>query len=261
MKKLTQSQKIYLTVMGVAILAFVWDQCAGGAATPATSAKSLVVPPESATPVAVSETIKADEQNASGTAGMVFNADIKNYANRQPTGSGSQVINTALAGNANLPILSNHQIKTGRMIGLDQRLQIIARQDCLDLSELQNSFEAPRAWIASGLEAAEKPVITPEIADAQRMAQKIQEFKKEHARSIFVGPRAYVFVNGQGIFVGEKYDDFTLVAVEKDRALFELGGSQVTIPLVEDLKIQRNGSVIQNLKNITPSEKPALPSK
>ena len=269
MKKLTKSQKIYLAAMGVAALALVWDQCSKPPETPAVDASALLVKPSAGSP----ETEKPDgkAQPSSGTAGLVFfPEDTTAVKPKARVGNG---VRTAADARAAKNIASKNAAveNTVRIVidattdvpaeSLQTRIQKIANNECLDISELQNPFSVPRSWSGAASTDVIKPEANSTTVDADLLSRRIREFKKEQARSIVVGPRGYVFINGQGLFVGESYGDFTLIAVEKDRAVFEIKGSQVSIPLVEDMKIQRRGAVIENTKASESSAKTALQSR
>ena len=145
---------------------------------------------------------------------------------------------------------------------LDLRILAIAQEQGLDVMAMKNPFVIPRTWSGLGKPEVDKtPKVSVHQADIDLIRKKIQEFKKEHVSSVVVGNRGYVCLNGKGIFIGEKYDGFMLIAVEKDRAKFEINGVQVAIPLVEEFKVQRQGTVIENLSTTGPRDKMVSPSK
>ena len=279
--KLTKSKKISVSLLGVAVVALVWDQFSQPPQAPVPDASAIMIKSPDLESNGnrhggKTESEKSDgpARVATGTSGLVFYPDDRpNGAIAKPRVQSGK-LNTAvdtipanivlpvkLAANKNAPAekvfhdAATEAVSDGHGIALHARLQILASDECLDISELRNPFSIPQSWSGSAASTDErKPDISPAALDADLLSRKIREFKKEQARSIVVGPRGYVFVNGQGIFVGESYGDFILIAVEKDRAIFEIKGLQVSIPLVEDLKIQRRGTVIENLKT---SESPA----
>ncbi len=124
-----------------------------------------------------------------------------------------------------------------------QRLAVLAKDQQLDPNVSGNAFGVSKAWVA-------KPVKPASVADASVIQgpspKRVEAFREHHLGAVMVGLRGYANVDGQGVFVGEVFDDFKLLSVTKTAAVFECEGVQVQLRLALDPKLNRKGSLIEN---------------
>jgi hypothetical protein len=128
--------------------------------------------------------------------------------------------------------------------GLSQRLSSLARQQCLDAAAPDNAFGIPPEWLPEKpAPVPTVPVVPAEVETNKRLAEA---FRSHRLDAVMVGLRGYANVDGQGVFIGETFDKFTLLSVTKSSAIFGLDGVQVELRLAVDAKINRKGGVIDN---------------
>jgi hypothetical protein len=125
---------------------------------------------------------------------------------------------------------------------LASRLSAIARAQCLDASCPEDAFATLTPWVI------EKPVEVAPVAGSSQNGNKelADAFRHHHLDAVVVGRRGYANVEGQGIFVGEIFDGFTLVSVTKSSAVFGRDTARVELKLRLDSKLNHVGSMIEN---------------
>lgn len=128
--------------------------------------------------------------------------------------------------------------------GLSERLSNLARQQCLDAGAPENAFGIPPEW----LPAKPAPVVAVAAVPVEVETNKklAEAFRGHRLDAVMVGLRGYANVDGQGVFVGETFDKFTLLSVTKSSAIFGLDGVRVELRLAVDSKLNRKGGVIDN---------------
>lgn len=150
------------------------------------------------------------------------------------------------------PLIAASEVQSGRddsssanVAGhhFSQRLAVLAKDQQLDPNVSENAFGVPKAWVA-------KPINPASVTDASAISgprsRRVEAFREHHLGAVMVGLRGYANVDGQGVFVGEVFDDFKLLSVTKMAAVFEWEGVQVELRLAVDSKLNRKGSLIEN---------------
>jgi hypothetical protein len=128
--------------------------------------------------------------------------------------------------------------------GLGERLSSLAREKCLDAAGSENAFGIPPEWLPEKI--APVPTVPVVPAEAEANKKLAEAFRSHRLDAVMVGLRGYANVDGQGVFVGETFDKFTLLSVTKSSAIFGLDGVQVELRLAVDSKMNRKGGVIDN---------------
>ena len=128
--------------------------------------------------------------------------------------------------------------------GWFQRLARLASDACLDASNPDNAFEPP-GW---GHERVNDSNPATTIAEARSKAdiEAADAFRKHRLDMVMTGPRAYANVDGQGLFIGEVFDGFTLARVTKSTAVFARDQIRVELHLSTEANIKRRGTLIDN---------------
>jgi hypothetical protein len=125
-----------------------------------------------------------------------------------------------------------------------QRLALLASNECLDPSSVPDAFEASEAW-ANGKIANPAPAPSTQ-PDSKVNAELAAAFRKHRLDVVMVGARGYANVDGQGIFVGEMLDGFTLMQVTQKTAVFSRENLRVELRLPTDATLKHRGSIIEN---------------
>ena len=122
-------------------------------------------------------------------------------------------------------------------------MAILARDEQLDLTACDNAFGLPQKWVTRAVDPISPTVTAPLPTPNQK---RVDSFRQHRLNAVMVGKRGYANLDGQGVFIGEFFDDFKLVSVTKTAAVFELEGSRVELRLTDESKLNRKGSVIEN---------------
>ena len=110
-------------------------------------------------------------------------------------------------------------------IKLAKQLEILLPEECLDLNQARDAFSLPAAWLdelcAQNL---------PGQADAAARFAKSHQLKAV----LIDGQNNSALVDDHLLILGQKLDDFKLVAVNEDSATFEAGTKRVILKLKTD---------------------------
>ncbi len=124
-----------------------------------------------------------------------------------------------------------------------QRLAILARDEQLDPNLSTNAFALSTKWVTKPVDPTSS-VVGPPLPGLNE--KRLDAFRQHHLAAVMVGHRGYANVDGQGVFVGETFDEFRLLSVTKSAARFGFEGLEVELHLLADAKLNHKGSVIEN---------------
>ena len=110
-------------------------------------------------------------------------------------------------------------------IKLAQQLEILLPDECLDLDQARDAFSIPPSWLAE--------VYTQNQPGQDDAAAR---FAKSHQlKAVLIdGQNNSALVDDHLLILGQKLDDFKLVAVNEDSATFEAGTKRVILKLKTD---------------------------
>ncbi len=205
--KITKEQKIYGSVLVLAIGAFLFD-------------RTLFQPaPAEAQPAA--ELLIKTANDVKGGAGGARAAQAKG------------------ATQASSPILG-----VGR--GLAQRLAAAAKRQCLDVNCPDDAFAlAPVWWSVKTVEAPViGPGSRTDISNDDR--ERAADFARHQLDAVIIrGQVGYAIIDKtEGVYVGETFDKFKLVSVTRTSATFVSGPVRVVLRLHADSKLKGDDGVI-----------------
>lgn len=133
---------------------------------------------------------------------------------------------------------------TAEQGGLNIRLQDLARTRCLDASAPENAFSLPPTWPMP--KVAEREQVAADMAQTEMNRKLIDAFRQHRLEAVVVGQKGYANVDGQGVFVGETVDRFTLLSVTKSSAVFGLDQLRVELELPNNSRLHGRGNLLEH---------------
>ena len=182
-----------------------------------------------------------------GAAAVVFMWD-RAGGGEKPSGSESAFLIHATAtpppGTALAPTPAGAAPGAGKRASVAQRIEQIAATVGADAEHVDSAFAIGAAWLPPKPPqpaSIGQPTTTPTIAPGNAFVSR------HRLEAVMMRPKGgYAIVDGQGVFVGQRIERFTLESLKRNSAIFVWNNQRVELTIIRPDELMIDGSVISN---------------